>query len=441
MPPGIAGSWQPHLGLSILAARLKKAGYSPVVVDYSYSQGLPEIERFLEAFDPDVIGVSLFSQHIHASERFIGKMHRSRPATPIMAGGPHVSITVEECVERVRGLPGIRTVVKGEADLDIVEITKNTLSESSPRTFSCRPVALDDYCRPDFDLVVEGDMLQTYPIQLSRGCPFRCVFCNIANLSGRKFRTRKINDCIDEIEEAAGRYKRLEYVKVTDDAPNCLPERFEAFLEAYVNKGFKPRLEIMQLRADHLTLDMCRLLKKARTTIVCLGVEAADPDVFTAVKKGETLDQIERACGFVRACDIPLVLCFVLGLPGATWKSDLASIDFAKRMRPVHCYWNLAQPMPGTEMYEYFSNHGKIYSENTFAESSLEGGCFADTPEYSREERLKLQIIAQATTNELSIESVAGILRRAVAHGALLKTIPVLQAGRPRISKKIPRRW
>lgn len=197
----------------------------------------------------------------------------------------------------------------------------------------------------------------------------------------------------------------------------------------------------MQLRADKLTLAMCRLLKKARTTILCLGVESADPDVFNAVKKGETLEQIERACGFVRSCDIPLVLCFVLGLPGATWKSDLASIAFARRMAPVHCYWNLAQPMPGTEMYDYFSSHGKIYSENTFAESSLEGGCFADTSEYSREERLRLQIIAQATTNELSIESVTDILRRAVAHGALVKALPALLASRPRISKMIPRRW
>jgi radical SAM superfamily enzyme YgiQ (UPF0313 family) len=441
MPPGIAGSWQPHLGMSILAARLKKGGFSPVVVDYSYSQGLPEIERFLEAFEPEVIGVSLLSQHIHASERFIGKMHRSRPAAPIMVGGPHVSITVEECVERVRRLPGIRTVVKGEADLDIVEITKHTLSDASPRTFSCGTVELDDYCWPDFDLVIEGSLLQTYPIQLSRGCPFRCVFCNIANLSGRKFRTRKIDDCIDEIEAAVGRYKRLGYVKVTDDAPNSLPERFEAFLEAYVDKGFRPRLEIMQLRADKLTLAMCRLLKKARTTIICLGVESADPEVFTAVKKGETLAQIERACGFVKSCDIPLVLCFVLGLPGATWKSDLASIAFARRMGPVHCYWNLAQPMPGTEMYDYFSRHGKIYSENTFAESSLEGGCFADTPEYSREERLRLQIIAQATTNELSIGSVADILRRAGVHGALVKAMPALLANRPRIPKQTPRRW
>jgi len=441
MPPKIAGSLQPSLGLAILATRLRKAGYATAVVDYSYSEGLPDIERFVDAFEPDVVGVSLFSQHLHESERFIGILHKCRPATPIMVGGPHVSVTTEDCVEKVRRLPGIRTVVRGEADLDIVEITNQTLRNGSQKTYSCDPVTLEDPCWPDFGLVINGTRLTTYPIQLSRGCPFRCVFCNIARLSGRRYRTRAIGECIGEIEEAAGRYGQLQFVKVTDDAPNSLPDRFEAFLEAYVAKRFRPRLEIMQLRADKLTLGMCRLLKKAGQPYVCLGVESADPEVFTAVKKGETLDQIERACGYVKSCDIPLVLCFVLGLPGATWKSDLASIAFARRMGPVHCYWNIAQPMPGTEMHEYFERHGNIYSENTFAESSLEGGCFADTPGYSIEERLKIQIIAQATTNELSRNSVRNLLRRAAVRGARLEVLRALLAKRTRIPKGIPRRW
>lgn len=107
----------------------------------------------------------------------------------------------------------------------------------------------------------------------------------------------------------------------------------------------------------------------------------------------------------------------------------------------MHCYWNIAQPMPGTEMHEYFQRHGKIYSENTFAESSLEGGCFADTPEYFRKERLTMQIIAQATTNELSKDSVKCLLRRAAVRGARWKVLRALLAKRATIPEGIPRRW
>ncbi len=92
-------------------------------------------------------------------------------------------------------------------------------------------------------------------------------------------------------------------------------------------------------------------------------------------------------------------------------------------------------------MHDYFSTKGTIYSENAFQASSLQGGCFADTPEYSRLERLRTQVIAQATTNELTIGSVLSLLYRAGTYGVLLRVARALFSKRPRISKDTPRRW
>jgi radical SAM superfamily enzyme YgiQ (UPF0313 family) len=331
--------------------------------------------------------------------------------------------------------------VRGEADADIVTIINDVLEDSSDPIVICKPIDFIDSCRPDFSLFVRGTELVTYPIQLSRGCPYECVFCNIDRLAGRRFRKRDIACCIDEIKEAQGKYKNMQYVKVTDDAPNCDSARFETFIEQYIAAGITARLEIMQLRADHLTMKICQLLKQAGQPSVCIGVESADPEVLAGVNKGETMEHIERACGFIKAVDLPLVLCFVLGLPKATEQTDLTSLEFAKKVQPVHCYWNIAQPMHGTKMYDYFTSHGTIYSENPFNKSSLQGGCFADTPEYSKDDRLKVQLVAQASTNELTRHSFRELLLKSLQLGVFGRVLLSMLSKRPAIPMGIPRRW
>jgi len=445
MPPDIAPAVQPHLGLGLLADRLKSIDYNVLVVDYSYlaslSSNLPNIEDILTVYSPNVIGVSLFSQYLHLSRRFIELLHQKLPHTPIVIGGPHVSLGSDKVVSEILQWPGVRTIVTGEAEADIVRIINNILDNTSENVVNCVPVTMSDYRRPDFDCFIDGTELETYPIQLSRGCPYACVFCNIEKLAGRKFRKRNIADSIEEIKEASRKYTKLRYIKVTDDAPNCDADRFEAFIEQYIAKGFKAQLEVMQLRADHLTEKSCKLLKKAGQPFACIGVESADSEVLRRVNKGETLEHIERACGYIKASDLPLVLCFVLGLPWATWKSDLKSVKFASKAKPVHCYWNIAQPMPGTKMYDYFLCNGTIYSENTFNESSTQGNCLADTPEYSKLDRVKMRLIAQATTNELKKGSVKGLLLEAIHFGVFWHVLKGVLTTRPNIPGNIPRRW
>ena len=445
MPPDIAPAYQPHLGLGIIADLIKSDGHSVLVVDYSYlafrSNSPPKIDTILDTFRPDVIGVSLFSQHLHLSRQFVESLHIKQPATPIVIGGPHVSLGSENVVSDVLSWPGVKTVVRGEAEKDIVRIINDLRNDRCEPVVNCTPVKMLDYSRPDFGLFVGGRELETYPIQLSRGCPYKCVFCNIERLAGRRFRKRSISDCIDEIKEASKEYKHLKYIKVVDDAPNCNERRFEDFIEQYIAEDFRAQLEVMQLRADHLTLKSCELLKKAGQPSICIGVESADPNILAGVNKGETLEHIINACRHVKAVDLPLVLCFVLGLPEATMETDLQSIRFAKKMQPVHCYWNIAQPMPGTKMYDYFLENGTIYSSNAFEESSLKGGCFADTPEYSNLDRLKIQLIAQASTNEINLKSMVGYLYKSVQLSIFWRIIKSLASKRPTIHKDIHRRW
>ena len=439
MPPDIAPAAQPHLGLAILATRLKQAGYAPLVVDYAYRPDLPPVDVFLTQFEPAVVGISVFSQHLSQTKRFIKGVRQARPSAAIILGGPHITIAEEAGLAELWET-GANVLVRGEADDRIIEIVEGAIASASQAVIACDRATLKEYPWPDFRLVVDGVNLVTYPMQLSRGCPYHCIFCNVQRISGRKFRTRDIANALDEIAEAVRRYPRMQFVKVTDDAPNCVPARIEAFLDGYLARRLPARLEIMQLRADHLTPKIAQSLKATRAPYIVLGVEAAAEPILRNVHKGETLDDMRRACTLVRANDLPLVLCFVLGLPHSTPATDGESVAFAREMGATHCYWNVAQPMPGTEMYEFFKHHGRILSPNVAEESSLDGNCYADTLDYPAIERLRMQTVAQASTNERS-RHWKHLVRRGVELRALPRVVRALTLPRPRIPATAERRW
>lgn len=439
MPPDVARAAQPHLGLGLLATRLRNAGFSVLVADYSFRPDLPPIETILARFEPAIVGVSVFSQSLTNTKRFVRRIGAARPQAVVVLGGPHITISEPSDLEDLRAC-GATTLVQGEAEDRIVELAQEIVDGRAPAAVRCAPARFTPQAWPDFHLFLGGKDLTTYPQQLSRGCPYQCIFCNVQRIAGRKFRARDVDDAIAEVVDATKRYPRLQFVKITDDAPNTIPERVEEYLARYVSRRLEPRLEIMQLRADNLTEPIARLLKRAGAPYVVVGVESGDEAVFTAVRKGETLDDIRTACRRVREADLPLVMCFVLGLPVSSPERDQTSIRFAREMRPLHCYWNVAQPMPGTEMFQFFKREGRILAANVAEESSLDGGCFADTPAYPALERVRMQVVAQASTNERA-RNWRYLLSRGARLGVLGRVCRAMTLERPTIPAAAERRW
>ena len=103
----------PHLGLAMLSAMLKKAGHQPLVLDYLIFPNIPSIDDFMRQFEPDVVGVSIFSASFNESAKVIETVKNY--GTPIIIGGPHVSIYAEDLTKL-----GVDYIVKGEAELVIV---------------------------------------------------------------------------------------------------------------------------------------------------------------------------------------------------------------------------------------------------------------------------------------------------------------------------------
>jgi len=383
----------PHLGLALLAAAARAAGHQVRVADYAFSPKAPPVASWVAGFAPDLCGLTLYTAHMSQARKTIAEIRRLTPV-PIVLGGPHASLHAESLAGERLG----DWIFRGECDRAFAEELPRICRGTETRVLSAEPPDLAATPTPDFGPAFGSESMTSYPVQLSRGCPFSCSFCSVRFLSTRKIRTRGLEAALDEIAGAVRSRPGLQEIRIVDDCPTYDLERFKNFLRLYRDRRFGLPLHIDNLRADRLDEEMLDLLKAIGVDHVCIGVESGNQAVFEAIHKGETLDEIVEAARLVRARGLRLYICFIIGLPGATIAAERDSIRLARSLKPDWIYWNLFQPHQGTEARAWFESHGRVlFEEDT---SSLMGLDLAateapcDTPEFPAGERVRLHLAA-----------------------------------------------
>ncbi len=395
-----------HMGFSLLGNILSREGHEIKIIDYSYvrslknKRGIPPIEQIISEFSPDIIGISIFTYHYDACQEMIERISVYSSA-PIIVGGPHVTLFPQDFTNDKR----LSYVIRGEAEKVIAETVRNAVRQSPPLLIEPPLPSPEEIPEVNLDSAVGSEFLTDYQIQLSRGCPFLCSFCSIDNIAGRKVRARDLDMCINQIERALGKYLSIRFVSITDDCPTFNKERFKEFLRKFAAKRFNVSLKIDNMRADLIDDEMLRLYVSAGGTNICLGVESGHPEVFRMVHKRESIEDIIRSARLIRKFHLQLGMCFVIGLPGDTLERHMSSIKLAKDLKPDYIYWNMCAPWPGTEVYEWFKEHGTLGDIRNF--STLLGPKFtyedppAVSPQFNKEERIKAWLLANLETNSL----------------------------------------
>lgn len=193
----------------------------------------------------------------------------------------------------------------------------------------------DAYPLPNYELFDSFDLLRghwadgswPYAIMTSQGCPFGCTYCASRR---RKWRPRSAVNCRDELAQAQERWGIKRFV-ILDDCFNVDPKRVADFCELVAPL----RLRWVcgnGLRADRLDEAMAKALAAAGCEALSFGVESTDPEVLGQIEKGETIEQIEAAVSAAKEHFDKVNGFFIIGLPGSSYESDLASLDWARRM-------------------------------------------------------------------------------------------------------------
>jgi len=187
-------------------------------------------------------------------------------------------------------------------------------------------------------------------LEISRGCPFGCTYCQTPMIFGHCMRHRPI----DQIQRYAAMLKDARFVTPNafaygsngrDPRPD-LVERLLARIKGRVYFGTFPS----EVRPEFVTEEMLGLVTRyCMNTKIHFGAQSGNDRVLGALHRGHTATDTIRAVELCRSHGLVPVVDFIVGIPGETddeQRDSLRLIEWVARQGKVHVH--LFTPLPGT---------------------------------------------------------------------------------------------
>ena len=222
-------------------------------------------------------------------------------------------------------------------------------------------------------------------VQATRGCPYRCFYCDIYKTTEFHFR-RSDENLIDEIKVLADLgVKRVEFI---DDIFNVNSKQFIRFFEFVIKNNLDMKFFFPTgLKGDLLTKDMIDLMVEGGAVGVNLSLEHAAPRMQEVMRKNLNVDVLHENLTYI-AKNYPQVIITLNamhGFPTETEDEANMTLDFIKSINWIDFpYLHNVRIFPGTEL-EHFALEVGVPREIIEASQDMSYHEIAPTLPFSRE--------------------------------------------------------
>lgn len=374
----------PSLTLMYVAGAAKGAGHDVLFLDiHATRQPWEEVVKTLTDFKPDYL---LFSVTTYQLANDLMWMRRFKKALncPIVVGGMHIGLYPMETMAHDVADVGFT----GESEISLPEFLECDVMDTkafanvpgivykTEGKWVVTPPApkvqnLDNVHFPARDLV-DNSIYYSFitkhrnftPFVSSRGCPFKCIFCEQDHES---FRGRSAQNVIDELRECYDKYGIREF-DFFDSNFTTDKQRVFDICQAIMDSGMKIYWSIRS-RVDSLTLDMIEPLEKAGCERIYFGIESADPQVLKNIRKGICVERVKEVIEAVSKSRIDAFGYFMFGSYGDTVESITRTMDYAVTLKLDYAQFSRATPLPNTPWYRmYEEQFGHDYWKDTIVD-------------------------------------------------------------------------
>jgi len=373
----------PPLGIETLAPVLREHGHRVRMFDTCHPK--MKVEHILQAVQderPDSIMLSFISTTTYPTTKDMARaLKKKAPTIPIIVGGTFASYNAVHILE---DCPYIDCVGVGEGEellIDYMDHLRDPgfvtglvwrrgveVVENAPRPIIKN---LDQFPYPDrttlpidyieslpLDLPAVLSMDKFCTIQTSRGCPFKCIYCDIPALADGKWRFRSPEHVLGEMQQLNDAGYRSIYL--TDDHFLLKRNRINEICKGMIERKLKLRWGC-EGRVDAIAVDQFPIMGKSRCAFLAFGVESGTQRVLDRLKKDQTLKQIEVAVDAAKRHGITRAHGFFLvGSPGETEKDILESFRFAARLKLDTFGFNRLCVYRGTPLWQEYIKRGII---------------------------------------------------------------------------------
>jgi len=345
---------------------------------------LEEILEEIRKLRPDIVGLSAVTPSILKTARLASRIKDTYPSIPIVIGGPHPSALK---LGIFKDFPRVDIGVIGEGEhtfLEIVEdraledikgicykVGKNEYRINDPRPLN---KSLDHIPLSNLDLVDFNEnrfvgakpvaALPSMYVMASRGCPYRCIFCN-KSVWGNIVRFRKPQRIIEEIKWLHERYGVKE-IFFQDDTFNLNREWACEILSLIVDNGLNHIAFKTPFRANETLVDeeLLKLMKDAGFWLVFYGIESGNQAMLDRMKKDLTINEIKRAIKLTHKVGLKTNASFMVGLPGENERTIIDTMNLIAELKPNFKGVPFATPLPDTEFERIAMKKGHILDFN-----------------------------------------------------------------------------
>lgn len=380
----------PPLGLAYLAAYARKhCSLSDfIIVDAEDPLSVIRKEK------PDIIGMGpLTGQYPEAN--LLAARIKSEMGTPILVGGHHISALPQHLAGSHFDI-----AVIGEGEQTVLELVSAFQSRRQFEDSDLEKIngivfkSGDGVCKttPPRDLIRDLDEIP-FPardllrmkgfyvtlrrskfgepgvythMMTSRGCPYKCVFCEPTLFWGRP-RFHSPEYVVAEIKHLKESYG-VEGILIFDDLFLANRGRVKRIAELLAAQGLDKDLRFSIFgRTDLINEEMLEVLMKMNVRSIDFGLESGSERILSYLKKHTvTVKDHLAALQLCKKHGLHTIGTFVVGSPDETEEDLLETLELVKNPDLDEAYVLPLMPLPGTDLWRYAMGRGLVSEDPTF---------------------------------------------------------------------------
>lgn len=402
------------LWLIYAAAVCEKDGFDVAFLDapatpLNEAQAMEIISR--DADNTKLFVVDTSTPSIYSDISFADSLKRKYPGAFVMLVGTHPSALPEETLESSEM---IDAVALREFDYIVRDVARALERGEDP--FHVNGLAYRDSAgnfrrNPDYPFITELDDIPfasafirrrlnvtdyffaaaAYPeIQIftGRGCPAHCTFCVYPQtMHGHKYRLRSAANVVREFQYIADNFPDVKEVVIEDDTFTIDKKRVEEICDLLIEKKLNKRLRWLCNARVNLDYDTMVKMKQAGCHLIIPGIESGSQEILNSIRKGTTLEQVERYMSDAKRAGMMVHACYMVGNKGETRQTMQKTFELAMRLNADTAQFYPLLPFPGTEAYRWAKSNGYIsgdYSNYVKEDGTINS--LLELPELSAEE-------------------------------------------------------
>ncbi|MHA1268213.1 MAG: B12-binding domain-containing radical SAM protein [Candidatus Helarchaeota archaeon] len=330
------------------------------------------VDAVLKKFNPKIVGLQSYTFNFNGLKETVKYIKEFNSDIITVAGGHHVTFLDKQSIEECSN--NLDIIVRGEGEKTMFQLINN-LIKNKP-IYDIKGITTKDFKTPDapqmtedelnnlplpaFELIPESEISGRYiyfPISVSRGCVYKCLFCVNHQFWKRHIRIMCANSSIDIIKYLFDTFNKNQIMLEFCDS--ILPvniNKFEELVKKYVEEINHPVLFALTRAnlTDDVRLDLLSKLLQG-LGVLSIGIENGNAEVLELMHK-PTFQTSIRALIKIRSHNLKATPSWLIGHPGESLKTMNENLEKIQYLFDKNLIDTLIPfiwvPLPGTPPFE-----------------------------------------------------------------------------------------